>query len=98
MSWRARIPGNVSQGASSVSEPEPVEIGKQSAACQPGWRVAATRHLGGRSATPYGMFPIILFASSTEKPRSVSDRMVWLERLASQEDCYMDQHRTQANA
>jgi len=37
MSWRARIPENVFQGASNVSEPEPVTSA-------PEWRVVATRH------------------------------------------------------
>ena len=35
MSWRARIPENVFQGASNVSEPEPVDIGNQSGALPP---------------------------------------------------------------
>jgi len=41
---------------------------------QPGQRLAGARYPGDHSVAPYGTFPIIRFASSTEKPRSVSLR------------------------
>ena len=41
---------------------------------QPGQRLAGARYPGDRSVAPYGTFAIIRFASSTEKPRSVSLR------------------------